>query len=454
MFGKILVANRGEIAVRIIRAAKEMGIKTVIAYSQADRESMAVKLADEAVCIGPAELAKSYLNIPRIISAAEIVGADAIHPGYGFLAENSYFAEAVEASNIVFIGPPYKAIGLMGDKAFARKTMLEHKVPILPGSDGGLTNEKEALNIAHNIGYPVIVKAVAGGGGRGMRIVHSDESLKKAVVMASSEANIAFGNPEVYLEKYLIEPRHIEIQVIADKHGNSVYLGERECSIQRRHQKLLEEAPSVAINEKMRGAMGESAIKACKAVGYYSAGTIEFLLDTEGSFYFMEMNTRIQVEHPVTEMVTGIDLIKAQILVAEGEKLPFKQEDIKITGHAIECRINAEDPERGFAPSPGKIEKLRLPGGSGVRVDTHIYQGYSIPPYYDSLVAKLICWGRDREEARVKMSCALSEFYIEGIKTTIPFHKKVIESELFKSGKLSTSFIEKLEAEKMTGQNK
>ncbi len=455
MFEKILIANRGEIAVRIIRAAREMGIKTVIACSEADRNSLASRLADEVICIGPPESAKSYLNIPRIISAAEITGVDAIHPGYGFLAENSYFAEAVEASNIVFIGPPYRAIGLMGDKAFARSTMREHRVPILPGSDGGLTDQKTALKVAHDIGYPIMVKAVAGGGGRGMRIVHNDDTMRKAVEMASSEANVAFGNPEIYLEKYLIEPRHIEIQVIADKHGNTVYLGERECSIQRRHQKLLEEAPSIAIDEETRKRMGEAAVRACKAVGYYSAGTVEFLLDKDGNFYFMEMNTRIQVEHPVTEMVTGIDLIKSQILVAMGEKLPFKQKDISIDGHAIECRINAEDPERGFAPSPGTIEGLILPGGLGVRVDTHIYQGYTVPPYYDSLVAKLICWGRDREEARIRTARALDEFVIEGIKTTIPFQKRVVVSDLFKSGDLSTSFIERLEKnEKSIGVDK
>lgn len=442
-----MIANRGEIALRIIRACKELGITSVLVYSEPDRNSMPVMMADETICIGPADSSKSYLNIPRIISAAEISDVDAIHPGYGFLAENPYFADAVEASNITFIGPSYESITKMGDKALARRIMADANVPIIPGSEGGLSDVNEALEIAEEVGYPIMVKAVAGGGGRGMRKVHNDVSLKKAFEMASSEADIAFGNPEVYLEKFIEDPRHIEFQILSDKFGNVIHLGERECSIQRRHQKLIEEAPSTALDKKLREAMGKSAIAATKAAEYTSAGTVEFLLDDRGNYYFMEMNTRIQVEHPVTEEITGVDLINEQIKIAYGEKLSLKQKDIKINGNAIECRINAEDPDNDFSPSPGKIESLQLPGGSGIRCDTHIFPGYFIPPYYDSLILKIITSGVDREDARKKMIRALEEFKITGIKTTAPFHKTVINSELFIDGKISTSFIERLREE-------
>jgi acetyl-CoA carboxylase biotin carboxylase subunit len=451
MFKKILIANRGEIAVRILRACKELGIPTVVVFSEADRESLPVKLADQAVCIGPPPGIKSYLNIPRIIAAAEIAGADAIHPGYGFLAENAYFADAVEACGITFIGPTYEAITKMGDKALARRTMAAAGVPITPGSEDGLIDPEKAVQIAATIGYPVIVKAVAGGGGRGMRIVWGEDSLFKAVTTASVEADAAFGNPKVYIEKYISNPRHIEFQLLADNFGNTVHLGERECSIQRRHQKLVEESPSPVVHGKQRTKIGAAAVDGAQAAGYRSAGTMEFLRDEAGHFYFMEMNTRIQVEHPVTEMVTGIDLVQEQIRLASGEKLGIDQKNIKFRGHAIECRINAEDPDRDFLPCPGKIEDLHLPKGEGVRVDTHIYAGYQIPPFYDSLVAKLIVWGADRAEAIARMSQALAEFKIDGIKTTIPFHQRVIGSELFATGDLSTSFIDRLMGEE---QNK
>jgi acetyl-CoA carboxylase biotin carboxylase subunit len=447
MFDKILIANRGEIALRIIKACKEMEIGSVIVYSEADRDSLPVRMADRTICIGPAESSKSYLNIPRIISAAEIADVDAIHPGYGFLAENPYFADAVEASNITFIGPSYESMSKMGDKALARKIMRKAGVPIVPGSEGGLVNVEEAIEVAEEIGYPVIVKAVAGGGGRGMRTVYDSVSLKKAFEMASSEAEIAFGNPKVYLEKFIEDPRHIEFQIIADKYGNTIHLGERECSIQRRHQKLIEEAPSTAIDENKRERMGESAIKAAEAVEYYSAGTIEFLLDSDGKYYFMEMNTRIQVEHPITEEVTGVDLIKEQIRVAYGEKLSLSADDIEIKGHSIECRINAEDPDNDFAPSPGRIDSIKLPEGNGIRIDTHIFEDYFIPPFYDSLLLKLIVWAEDRDKSIIKMTEALDEIDINGVKTTIPFHRKVISSKLFKNAELSTSFIDRLKSQ-------
>ena len=442
MIKKVLIANRGEIALRILRACKELGLKTVMVYSQADSESMAVHLADEKVCIGPAPAAESYLNIPRLISAAEITDADAIHPGYGFLAENASFAEICESCKITWIGPSPEAIAKMGDKAEARTSMNELGIPITPGSDGPVENHKEAISFANKLGYPVILKASGGGGGRGMRIAHTEISLAQAFLMAQQEADMAFGNPEIYLEKYLEKPRHIEIQILGDKHGNIIHLGERDCSLQRRHQKILEEAPSPALNEDVRQKMGEMAVKAAKSVDYVGAGTVEFLLDSTNNFYFMEMNTRIQVEHPVTEMVTGVDLVKLQILAAGGEPLPIKQSDIKINGHCIECRINAEDPEENFRPAPGKINFINLPGGPGVRVDTHIYQGYFIPPIYDSLIAKLLTHGSTRDEAISRMMRALSEFIIEGTHTTIPFHLEILQNSKFQEGDTHTHFIQ------------
>ncbi len=444
MFKKVLVANRGEIAVRIIRACKELGIKTVAVYSSVDENALHTVFADESVCIGPAPSSQSYLDPTRIISAAEITGADAIHPGYGFLAENAEFADMCNSSGITFIGPPAEVIRKMGDKAEAKKSMKEAGVPVIPGSEGVLTDEKEAMELAKEMGFPVILKAVAGGGGKGMRIVHNQEELEKNFMMAKAEAEAAFGNPALYLEKYIDKPRHIEIQLIGDKFGNMVYLGERECSIQRRHQKLIEESPSPIINDRKRQEMGKVAVKGALHVGYYSAGTIEFLVDSQLNYYFMEMNTRIQVEHPVTEMVYNVDLIKEQILVAAGEKLSLRQKDIKPVGHAIECRINAEDPENNFMPSPGEITSLYQPGGPGTRVDTHIYASYKIPPYYDSLIAKLIVHGRDRKEAIGRLKRALDEFVVEGIKTTIPFHQFVINTPEFQSGDFDTHFIENI----------
>jgi len=444
LFKKVLVANRGEIAVRIIRACKELGIKTVAVYSSVDENALHTVFADESVCIGPAPSSQSYLDPTRIISAAEITGADAIHPGYGFLAENAEFADMCNSSGITFIGPPAEVIRKMGDKAEAKKSMKEAGVPVIPGSEGVLTDEKEAMELAKEMGFPVILKAVAGGGGKGMRIVHNQEELEKNFMMAKAEAEAAFGNPALYLEKYIDKPRHIEIQLIGDKFGNMVYLGERECSIQRRHQKLIEESPSPIINDRKRQEMGKVAVKGALHVGYYSAGTIEFLVDSQLNYYFMEMNTRIQVEHPVTEMVYNVDLIKEQILVAAGEKLSLRQKDIKPVGHAIECRINAEDPENNFMPSPGEITSLYQPGGPGTRVDTHIYASYKIPPYYDSLIAKLIVHGRDRKEAIGRLKRALDEFVVEGIKTTIPFHQFVINTPEFQSGDFDTHFIENI----------
>jgi acetyl-CoA carboxylase biotin carboxylase subunit len=441
MFNKILIANRGEIALRIIRACKEMGIKTVAVYSEADKDSTHVRSADEAICIGPAPSNRSYLNIPNIICAAKISGAEAIHPGYGFLAENASFAEMCEDANIMFIGPSPHAMETMGSKAMARETMMKSGVPVVPGSEGIITNDEEALEIAQSIGYPVIVKASAGGGGRGMRVAEDETSLKQAIQMARSEAETAFGDSRVYLEKFIEEPRHIEIQILADKYGNTIYLGERDCSLQRRHQKILEEAPCTAITPELRQQMGEIAVRAAQAVNYYSAGTVEFLLDKYGNFYFMEMNTRIQVEHPITEMITGVDLLKEQIKIAAGEKLSIKQEDININGWAIECRINAEDPEHNFRPSPGLITSYQVPGGFGVRVDSAVYQGYSIPPYYDSMIGKLIVWAPTRQEAIQKMKCALQEYKIEGVKTTIPFHLRVLDNDYFKKGEVFTNFI-------------
>jgi len=445
MFSKILIANRGEIALRIIRACHELGIRTVAVYSQADRNCLHVRFADEAICIGQAPSANSYLNIPAIISAAEITDVEAIHPGYGFLAENAHFAEICESCKITFIGPTPENMRLMGDKMAARTAMQKAGLPIVPGSKAIIKNDEEALKTAKAIGYPVIIKAAAGGGGKGMRVCHNDLTLVSSLLTAKSEAEANFGNSSVYIEKYIEKPRHIEVQIIGDKHGHVVQLGERDCSIQRRHQKLLEESPSFAVDSKMRKRLGELVLKGTKAINYVSCGTIEFLLDEKsGNFYFMEMNTRIQVEHPVTEMVTGIDLIKEQIRVAAGEKLKFHQEDIKINGAAIECRINAEDPDNNFMPSPGKIEVLVLPGGPNVRVDTHIYAGYEVPPYYDSLIAKLVVYGKNRQEAIKIMRRALSEFYVSPIKTTLPFHSKLMENALFKKGDISTHFVQDL----------
>jgi len=441
VFNKILIANRGEIALRIIRTCKELGIKTVAVYSEADRDSLHVTFADEAVCIGPASGKESYLKIPSIISAAQITGADAIHPGYGFLAENADFSEICSESNIKFIGPSPAMIKAMGDKSFAKETMRKNGVPVIPGTDGLITDMKDAIGISHEIGFPVIIKASAGGGGKGMRIVWEESEFEKAFQMAQHEAESSFGNPAVYLEKFLENPRHIEIQVMGDSHGNVYHYGERDCSVQRRHQKLIEEAPSPALDADLRNRMGEAAVLGAKSVNYEGAGTIEFLLDKHKNFYFMEMNTRIQVEHPVTEMVYDVDLVRQQILVAAGHRIEAHPR--KPQGHAIEFRINAEDYENNFRPSPGKITSVHFPGGFGVRVDSHIYQSYTIPPYYDSLIAKLIVWGKDREQTIARGRRALEEFTVEGIKTTIPFHLKVLEDERFVSGNFDTGFLEK-----------
>ena len=444
MFSKILIANRGEIALRVIRACKELGISTVAVYSEADRDSLHVRFADEAVCIGKAPSADSYLNIPAIISAAEITDVEAIHPGYGFLSENAHFAEICESCKIRFIGPTPETIRLMGDKIQAKETVRKTGVPLTPGGKGVVKTPEEALATAKQLRYPVIIKAAAGGGGKGMRVCHNDVTLLNSLKMAQAEAEASFKNSAVYIEKYLQDPRHVEFQILADHHGNIIHLGERDCSIQRRHQKLVEESPSTALTEKLRKKMGEAAVKAAKAANYHGVGTIEFLLDKNDDFYFMEMNTRIQVEHPVTEMVTGIDLVKEQIRVASGEKLRIKQDDVKLHGHSIECRVNAEDPNNNFIPCPGKIEQLNLPGGPGVRVDTHIYSGYKISPYYDSMVAKLIVHGHDRQEAIRIMRRALDEFYIAPIKTTIPLHMEIMNHPDFVKGLVSTHFIEKM----------
>lgn len=438
---KILIANRGEIANRIIWTCKEMGIQTVAVHSEADREALHVRFADEAVCIGAAPSAQSYLNIPAIISAAEITNADAIHPGYGFLAESATFARICDDCNIKFIGPKADVIAMMGDKVEARRTMLAAGVPILPGSPDPIESAEEAIALAKEIGFPVIIKAAAGGGGRGMRIVREESELKTNLELAQTEALAAFKNGSVYIERYVERPRHIEIQVLADEHGNVIHLGERECSIQRRHQKLLEEAPSPVITPEQREAMGAVAVKACQEIGYSSAGTFEFLLDEDGSFYFMEMNTRIQVEHPVTEMITLTDIVRNQIRIATGEDLAFKQDEVRLFGHSIECRINAEDPVK-FTPSPGKITTFQIPGGPGVRVDTAMYPGYVVPPYYDSMIAKLIVHARTRELAIARMQRALDMMVIEGIKTTIPLHKKIMADERFRKGDFSTKFME------------
>jgi acetyl-CoA carboxylase biotin carboxylase subunit len=438
---KILIANRGEIAIRIIWTCMEMGIKTVAIHSEADREALHVRYADEAVCVGGNPSAESYLNIPAIISAAEITNVDAIHPGYGFLAESATFAKICEDCNIKFIGPRADVIAMMGDKVEARRTMTAAGVPILPGSPDPIESVDEAKKLVKEIGFPVIVKAAAGGGGRGMRIVRTEEELAGSLEMAQAEALAAFKNGSVYIERYIERPRHIEIQVLADEHGNCIHLGERECSIQRRHQKLLEEAPSPVITPEQREMMGAVAVNACKKIGYSSAGTFEFLLDEDGSFYFMEMNTRIQVEHPVTEMVTLADIVRNQIRIAEGEDLGYEQSDLQIVGHSIECRINAEDPVT-FVPSPGKITAFNIPGGPGVRVDTAVYPGYTVPPYYDSMIAKLIVHARNRETAIARMQRALNMMVVEGIKTTIPLHQKIMADEKFQKGDFSTKFME------------
>ncbi|QCS53129.1 acetyl-CoA carboxylase biotin carboxylase subunit [Priestia flexa] len=442
MFKKVLIANRGEIAVRVIRACKELGIKTVAVYSTGDRDALHVQMADEAYCIGGKSPKDSYLNSKSIISAADVSHADAIHPGYGFLSESAQFADACLEYGITFIGPSSQAILDMGAKAKARDTMKRANVPIVPGSDGLIKSSTEATAIAKEIGYPVIVKASAGGGGKGMRTAFNEEELHKAVRQAQQEAEKAFGDKGVYLEKFIEDPRHVEIQILADKHGHVVHLGERDCSIQRRHQKLIEESPSPALGEKLRDEMGDAAVKAAKAVNYYGVGTVEFLLDKYGEFYFMEMNTRIQVEHPVTELVTGVDLIKEQVLAAAGYPLSFTQEDTTFSGCAIECRINAEDPWRDFMPSPGTVTEYIPPGGFGVRIDSAVYAGYTIPPFYDSMIAKVIVYGKNRTEAIQRMKRALSEFYIKGVHTTIPFHLSLLEHEKFLEGDFTTKFLE------------
>lgn len=452
MFNKVLIANRGEIAVRIVRACREMGIKTVVVYSQADADSLAVRLADEAVCIGPAQSNLSYLLIDRILSVAAITDADAIHPGYGFLAENAYFAEACRKHCVTFIGPTPEAMRAMGDKAVARATMKKAGVPITPGAEGVVSNEEEAKVLAHKLGYPVIIKAVAGGGGRGMRIAHNDGALIQGFHSAKNEAESAFGNGALYMEKYIVNPHHIEVQILADNYGNVIHLGERDCSVQRRNQKLIEESPSPALNSKLREKICQAAVKAAKAANYTSAGTIEFLMTEDKEFYFMEMNTRIQVEHPVSEYVSGVDLIKEQIRVAAGEKLTIRQKDVDFRGHSIECRINAEDPSYNFAPCPGKLNLFIPAGGPNVRVDTHCYTGYRIPTYYDSLLAKVIVWGANREEAITTMRRALDDMVVEGVKTTIPFQKQILTHKNFVEGKFNTGFVEKFLQEKNTAK--
>jgi acetyl-CoA carboxylase biotin carboxylase subunit len=442
MFKKVLIANRGEIALRVIRACRELGIQTVAVYSEADRESLHVRFADDDVCIGPAPARESYLRIPRLIAAAEITGADAIHPGYGFLAENAEFAETCAASNITFIGPTPEQIRIMGDKAAARKAMADVGVPIIPGTPGPVEDPEEAVGLAREIGFPVIIKAAAGGGGKGMRVAKDDDDFARSFQLARSEALSAFGSGDVYVEKYLARPRHIEFQIMGDKHGNTIHLGERDCSVQRRHQKLIEEAPSPIMTAELRDRMGEAAVRGASSIRYVGAGTIEMLYNDDGSFYFMEMNTRIQVEHPVTEMLTGIDLVKEQIRVAAGERLSVKELP-PLRGHVIECRVNAEDPARNFQPSPGRIEVFHPPGGPGVRLDTHVYAGYTVPPFYDSLIAKLIVQGRDRQEAIRRMHMALESFIIEGVTTTIPFLGRVMMHKRFQAGDVDTKFLER-----------
>ncbi|WP_227817767.1 acetyl-CoA carboxylase biotin carboxylase subunit [Nitrogeniibacter aestuarii] len=442
MFDKILIANRGEIALRVLRACRELGIRTVAVHSVADTEAKYVKLADESVCIGPAPSGQSYLNVPAIISAAEVTDAEAIHPGYGFLSENADFAERVEESGFVFIGPRPDTIRLMGDKVCAKDAMLEAGVPCVPGSEGALPDDpKEIVKIARSVGYPVIIKAAGGGGGRGMRVVHTEAALINAVTTTRSEAGAAFGNPVVYMEKYLENPRHVEIQVLADEHGNAVHLGERDCSMQRRHQKVIEEAPAPGIDRKLIAKIGERCAEACRTIGYRGAGTFEFLYEN-GEFYFIEMNTRVQVEHPVTELVTGIDIVQAQIRIAAGEKLWFKQKDIEIKGHAVECRLNAEDAYK-FTPSPGRITNWHMPGGPGVRVDSHAYAGYMVPPHYDSMIGKLITYGDTRDQAMRRMQIALSEAVVEGIKTNIPLHNDLVRDPRFLEGGTSIHYLER-----------
>ncbi|WP_031514873.1 acetyl-CoA carboxylase biotin carboxylase subunit [Desulfofalx alkaliphila] len=443
MFKKILIANRGEIALRILRACREMGIRTVMVYSEADADSLPVRIADEAYCIGPAPSAKSYLNIANIISVSELSGAEAIHPGFGFLSENANFADICENCGITFIGPSADAIERMGNKALARQTMIEAGVPVVPGSEGVVRDMDHAVEIGEQIGYPVLIKASAGGGGRGMRVAHNREDLVKSIAAAQNEAQAAFGDDAVYLEKYVEQPRHIEFQILGDKYGNIVNLGERDCSIQRRNQKLLEEAPSVALTPSLRKKMGEMAVKAAQAVNYYNAGTVEFLLDKHNNFYFIEMNTRIQVEHPVTEMVTGIDLIKEQIRIAAGESLGYKQSDIKIRGWAIECRINAEDAANNFMPTPGTITTYLPPGGPWVRMDSAVYPGYQVPPFYDSMIGKLIVWGNDRQEAIGRMERALKEMVIEGVPTTAAFQQRILGNAFYRRGEVYTNFIQR-----------
>ncbi|HQN64888.1 MAG TPA: acetyl-CoA carboxylase biotin carboxylase subunit [Methylophilus sp.] len=441
MFEKILIANRGEIALRVQRACRELGIKTVAVYSEADREAKYVKLADESVCIGPAPSAKSYLNIPAVISAAEVTDAQAIHPGYGFLSENADFAERVEQSGFVFIGPRAETIRLMGDKVSAKDAMKKAGVPCVPGSGGALSDDpSEILKTAKRVGYPVIIKAAGGGGGRGMRVVHTEAALINAVNMTKAEAQAAFGNPMVYMEKFLENPRHIEIQVLADQHGNAVFLGDRDCSMQRRHQKIIEEAPAPLLSPRLRDKIGERCADACRKIKYRGAGTFEFLYEN-GEFYFIEMNTRLQVEHTVTEMITGIDLVQQQIFVASGEKLKFRQKDIQLKGHAIECRINAEDPTN-FVPSPGMINRFHMAGGPGVRIDTHAYGGYTVPPHYDSMIGKLITYGDTRDQAIARMRIALSEMFVEGIKTNIPLHADLMADAAFHQGGTSIHYLE------------
>ncbi|MDO8684826.1 MAG: acetyl-CoA carboxylase biotin carboxylase subunit [Armatimonadota bacterium] len=445
MFKKVLIANRGEIALRIIRACREMKISTVAVYSQADANSLHVRVADEAVCIGPPPNRDSYLNMPNIISAAIITGADAIHPGYGYFSEQPSFAEACEACNLTFIGPKPSAMEQMGDKAKAREAMIKAGIPVIPGTKGSVKSEQEAFRVSRKIGYPLRIKASAGGGGRGQRVVQNEEELASALKVAQAEAESAFGSPDIYIEKEIEDPRHIEVQILADSRGHVAHLGERDCSVQTaRYQKMLEEAPSIGLTPSLRTKIGESAVKAAKAVGYTNAGTVEFLVDKNGGYYFMEMNTRVQVEHPVTEAVTGIDIVKEQLRVAAGEKLSFAQKDIHINGHSIECRITAEDPENGFQPTAGQIDGLILPGGFGARVDTHIYDGYEIPPYYDSLLAKLIVWGKDRNEAISRMTRCLHEFHIGGIKTNVEFHKKIMSNAYYRKGEVSLSFLRRL----------